>query len=429
MNRQKANRILMSLLLCQAPLLVHASSNYTSYRGGDTETSILPQNQFETSARIDAVTRKNGGQLYRLDLVKPIPLSQIKAKPKTGRVKVISLNLVTDKDERVIVKAFNNAIIADSDTVLASEILSLSENITAIEIQAEAMGANANLDITAVSTKEAPKFGTREPDNSCNKKFDSILKEKLDLVQTWAARAESSAQGSWQEKYASKEYNKYVAEFIATLKSDKNQFASPDYMLTLINFFIDRHNASRPDSAADVGYKSMAVETFEAFMLSIQSDQICRPVTSDSLIKISLDFQKRQESSKSDSRARKVYEMIISKIGKIIPVHYRKEVAAKNFNFRQADSEGYKNYKLYTASKPESLLKGTYQEMALNAYAIAEQQLAIEVKSLNNEQTYQLIVEFQTKYNDTANYPQETMLKYLTILSEHSNFLNFRMVQ
>ncbi|WP_413581014.1 beta-sandwich domain-containing protein [Bdellovibrio sp. HCB288] len=429
MNRQKANRILMSLVLCQAPLMVQASSaNYTSNHGGD-EAAILPQNQYEASARVDSVSRKNGGQLYRLDLAKPIPLTQIKAKPKAGKVKVIGVNLVTDKGERVIVKAFNNVTIADSDSVLASEILSLNENIASIEIQAEAMGGNANLDITAVSGQEAPKFGSREQENSCNKKFDSVLKEKLDTVQTWAGRAESSTQGSWQEKYAKKEFNKYVAEFVATLKADKNQFASPDYMLTLVNFFVDRHNASRPESAADVGYKTMAVETFDTFLTAIQSDQACRPVTSDSLIKISLDFQKRQDANKPDSRARKLYDVAIGKIGKLIPGHYRKEIAAKNLNFRQADTEGYRNYKLFVASKPESLMKNVYQEMAANAYSIAEQQLMVEVKSLNNEQTYQLIVEYQTKYNDPANFPQETMAKYLTILSEHSNFLKFHAVR
>ncbi len=427
MDRQLAKRVLTSALLLQVPVLAKAETSI--FKSFENASAFAAQAQLEGTARISDISRKNGGDQYVLDLAKPLPLTFVKAKPKSGKVKIISVNLITDKNERIIVKAFNGVTIGEADKELSSENLNSASVITSIEIQAEAMGGNAALDFNAASTQEAPKLALRsptsgtDPGNSCNKKFDAVLKEKLDLVQLWAGRAESSVQGSWQEKYASKEFNKYVADFIATLKADKSNFASTDYTLTLLNFFAERHNASRPDSASEQGYKVMAEETFEVFLLSIQSDQTCRPVTSDSLIKIALDFQKRQEANKPDSRARKLYEVMVAKIGKLIPAQYRKELATKNLTFRAADTEGYKNHKLFTSSKPESFLKGTYQEMSLSAYAVAEQALLREAKALDNEQTYQLIVEFQTKYNDPANYPQEIMLKYLTILSEHSNFL------
>ncbi|QLY26707.1 beta-sandwich domain-containing protein [Bdellovibrio sp. KM01] len=432
MDRHLAKRVLTSALLLQVPMLAKAE---TSIFNSFEKVSVLAtQNKFEGAVRINDISRKNGGDLYALDLAKPLPLTFIKAKPKSGKVKIISVNLITDKSERIIVKAFNGVTISDNDKELSSENLNSASLISAIEIQAEAMGGSAVLDFNAISTQEAPKLALRESGNSpvppgndngssCNKKFDAVLKEKLDIVQLWASRAEGSTQGSWQEKYATKEFNKFVADFIVTLKADKTTFASTDYTLTLLNFFAERHNSSRADGALEQGYKLMADETFDVFMLSLQSDQICRPVTSESLIKIALDFQKRQEANKPDSRARKLYESMIAKIGKLIPTHYRRELTAKNLSFRAADSEGYKNHKLFVTSKAESFLKGTYQEMSLSAYGIAEQALLREVKDLNNEQTYQLIVEFQTKYNDTANYPQEVMLKYLTILSEHSNFL------
>ncbi|WP_413560855.1 beta-sandwich domain-containing protein [Bdellovibrio sp. HCB209] len=424
MDRHLAKRVITSLLVLQAPA---AALAYESAPFNEQVSVMAPQSRYEGSARISDISRKGGGDLYKLDLAKPLPIVQLKAKPKSGKVKIISVNLVNDKDERIIVNALSNILVSEADKELSSEILSSNAIIKSIEVQVEAMGGNAALDINAISTQEAPKLALRSESNdngnTCGKKFDGILKEKLDLVQLWASRAEGSVQGSWQEKYASKEFNRYVNDFIATLKSDKATFASLDYTLTLLNFFAERHNASRVDSASEQGYKAMATETFEVFLLSIQSDQNCRVISSDSLIKIALDFQKKQEANKPDSRARKIYEMMISKLGKLIPTQYRKELTTKNLNFRQADTEAHKNYKLFTGSKAESFLKETYQEMSMNAYGLAEQALLREVKSLNNEQTYQLIVEFQTKYNDPANYPQEIMLKYLTTLSEHSNFL------
>lgn len=422
MERQWAQRILASVLVIQAPGLVQAETeSFTYYRGADRAVAVDPYAVFEGVGSIGDITRKAGGGIYRLDLAKSLPLTSLKAKSKAGRVKIMGVNLVTDKQERIPVKALTNIVLAAADMALSSENLNIAAGITMIEVQAEAMGGSASLDISAISSMEAPQLTLRD-ELSCSRKFDAVLKGKLDTVQVWAGRAETSPAGSWQEKYASKEFTKYVTDFITTLKESKS-YASMEYTLTLLNFFTERHNASRVDSAAEQGYKAMVMETFEVFLTSFQSDQTCRVVTSDTLIEVALDFYKKQDETKPDSRARKNYEMMIVKLGKFIPTQYRKELAAKNMSFRQADTEGYKYYKQFAMSKAENLLKSTYQEMSTNAYALAEQALLREVKALDSEQTYQLIVEFQAKYNDPANYPQEVMLKYLVALSEHSNFL------
>lgn len=420
MQRPWSQRIVASILVLQAPLMAQAEQS--PYTSGAERIVLNPYAAFEGVARVADITRKTGGALYRLELAKPLPLTSLRIKTKAGKVKILGVTMMTDKQERIVIKSFTNVSLAEADQPLASEVLSSTAGIAMIEIQAEAMGGSASLELTAVSSLEAPQLSLRD-DFSCSKKFDAILKEKLDVVQVWAGRAESSAPDSWQEKYASKEFTKYVNDFITTLKESKNSVASTEYTLTLLNFFTERHNSSRVGSAAEQGYKSMATETFEVFLASFQSQQTCRVVSSEALIEITVDFQKKQEASKPDSRARKIYEMMIGKLGKFIPTQYRKELATKNLTFRQADNEGYKFYKQFAASKPESMLKGTYQEMSANAYALAEQALMKEVKELDNERTYQLIVEFQAKYNDPANYPQETMMKYLVILSEHSTFL------
>ncbi|MBO9666308.1 MAG: beta-sandwich domain-containing protein [Bdellovibrio sp.] len=428
MERQWAHKIMASILLV-APGIVHAEANYPIYYTGTvdaqapaTQPPQSPQVPYEGTGRIGDITRKNGGALYKLDLAKAVPLTSLKAKSKMGKVKIVGVTLITDKNDRIPVKAFSNIVLADNGAAIPSENFTSTANISVIEIQAEAMGGNAALEINASSVAEIPQLTLRE-ETSCSKKFDAILKDKLDTVQLWAGRAESAQAGTWQEKYASKEFTKYVADFIATIKSGNNNFASTEYTLTLLNFFAERHNASRPDSAADQGYKAMATETFDVFLSSFQSDQTCRIVTAENLIDIAIDFQKKQEASKQDSRARKIYEMMVSKLGKFVPTQYRKELATKNLTFRQADTEGNKYFKLFAGSKPESFLKATYQDMSTNAYGVAEQALNKEVKDLDSEQTYQLIVEFQAKYNDPTNYPQDMMAKYLAILSEHSIFL------
>ncbi len=425
MDRHVAQRILTSILVLQIAGVAHAATTNASssnWVGLAAPAEPQPIPSYEGIGKIADITRQTGGDTYRLDLAKALPLTSLKAKPKTGRVKIISVTLVTDKKDRIPVKAMTNVVLADTNPALVSEALSPDTSVAVIEVQAEAMGGAASLDINAISNKEVPQLALRE-ELSCSKKADTVLKDKLDVVQLWASRIEASTQGSWQEKYAIKEFNKYVTDFITTLKAGQTSYASTEYTLTLLNFFTERHNASRVDSAIEAAYKTMTTETFDVFLASLQVDDTCRVVSSEGLINIALDFQKRYEAGKPDSRGRKLYEMMISKLGKFIPTQYRKELATKNYNFRQADAEGYKYYKLFSASKHESLLKSTHTEMSTNAYAVAEKALAREVKDMDNEKTYQLIVEFQTKYNDAANYPQDMMMKYLMVLSEHSIFL------
>ncbi|WP_413613252.1 beta-sandwich domain-containing protein [Bdellovibrio sp. HCB-110] len=410
MDRQWAQRILSSIFVLLAAGSVKAQSTY------------------EGIGRVGEIARKAGGELYKLDLTKAVPLTQLRAKPEVGHVKLLSVTLVTEKKERIPVKALSNVIVANTDPALLSENLSSNAAIITIEVKAEALWDKATLDINAISTKETPQLALRKP-LLCDKKTDTFIKEKLDIVQVWAARAESSPQGSIQEKYATQEFNRYVNEFIATLNGEKTSSISLDYTLALLNFFTERHNASRAGSAAEQAYKTMATGAFEVFysLLQKESDQSCYVFSSEALINISLDFQKRYEANKPDSRARKIYEMMMSRIGKFIPTQYRLEIAEKNYSFRQADSEGHKYFKLFKGSKADSFLKTAYQEMSMNAYAIAEQGLIREAQQMDSDKRYELIVEYQAKYNDPVQYPQDIMLKYLNILSENGTLFRIHL--
>lgn len=415
-----SQRIVTSVLILQLAATAHAEIEFPAYTSGAT---LISENQskppFEGVGRVGDITRQVGGGLYQFDLAKALPLTSLKIKPSTGRVKIVSVTLVTEEGEHIPVKTYTNVIIANTDKPLPSELLNNPKPISVIEVQAEAMGGKAALDVIAISSNEIPNLILRVEDVACKKNLDATLKEHLDVIQVWAGRAEVSARGSIQEKYATKEFNRYVNEFISELKSDKTAFASTEYTMTLLNFFAERHNGARADSAAEVAYKNMAMDTFNVFLLALQSDQSCYNIGSEGMIKIATDFQKRLEGSKPDSRARKLYEVFVPGVGKLIPNQYRKELATKNLTFRQTDAEGHKYYKLFMASKSDNFLKGTHQEMSGSAYSVAEQALIHEVKTMTSDQRYDLIVEYQAKYNDAANYPSEIMMKYLIILSEN----------
>ncbi len=58
--------------------------------------------------------------------------------------------------------------------------------------------------------------------------------------------------------------------------------------------------------------------------------------------------------------------------------------------------------------------------MSVYAFVVAEQSLRREVKLMDIEQRYQLIVEYQAKYNANSDFPQAVAARYLNILAEET---------
>jgi hypothetical protein len=377
--------------------------------------------QYSGVGKIDSVTRQTGGDVYRLELVKAIPLVRVELKSKLGRTKVYSASLVTDKNDRVPLRLLTGINVEDGNQAVSSEILNVQANIVAVELLAEAMGGESSLDITAYSTKEAPRLAlaNRVPEFSCKRSLDSLLKDKLDPVQLWVGRAESAAPGSVQEKFAGNQLKEQVRDFVSTIKSG-GSYTTLNYLITLINFFADQYNAVRVGGVSEPAYRDLLQSGNDVMMIAIQNELPCRKFPSDVLIKISTEFSKKLQSMPADARARGLYEKLTTRVRDYAPDQYRKEIAAANLSFRDADNEGIKHYRNYIAAKDGEFLKETSKSMSAYAFMVAENALKVEVKMMDVEQRYQLIVEFQGKYNSNGEYPQAVAARYLNILAEQT---------
>lgn len=375
--------------------------------------------QFEGTGRVDQVTRQAGGDLYLLELAKSIPLVRLEAKSKLGRLKVYSTTLVTDKNDRIPVRQLQGLNLDDSMQAVTSEILNAQVRIASIEVLAEAMGGEAALEIKAFSTKEAPKLslGTRIPEFSCKRSIDALLKDKLDPVQMWVGRAESAAPGSVQEKFAGNQLKEQVKDFIATLRSG-GSYTTHTYLLTLMNFFVDQYNSVRAGGVSEPAYKDMLMATYDVLMIAIQNELPCRKYSSSTLLQMSVTFNEKYTAMKDGARARPLFAAMMTKVRDLAPEQYRKELATMNLSFREADTEGAKYYKLYLAAKDDDFLKVANRNMSAYSFVAAEQALLKEVKMMDIEQRYQLIVEYQAKYNANADFPQAVAARYLNILAD-----------
>lgn len=377
--------------------------------------------QYEGIGLIEQVTREKGGDLYRLNLVKALPLVRIEAKSKLGRIKIYSVNLVTDKNEKIPVRQLGGLNLDEPMQPVSSEVFDVKNIIVGIEVLSEAMGGEASLEIKAFSTKEAPKLslGTRVPAFSCKKNIDALLKDKLDPVQMWVSRAESSTPGSVQEKFAGNQLKEQVKDFIATMNTGET-YTSTGYLTTLINFFSDQYSSVRVGGVSEPAYRDMMNATFEVLLISIQNELPCRRYPSDVLLRMAMEFNKKYQSMPNEARSRTIFNTMMTKVRDFAPDQYRKELAVANPGFRDADNEGVKYYRMHIAAKDGDFLKDTSKKMSAFAFAMAEQALKREVKMMDIEERYQMIVEYQAKYNANQDFPQAVAARYLNILSEET---------
>ncbi len=377
--------------------------------------------QYEGIGRVDQVTRQVGGDLYLFELSKIVPLTRLEARSKVGRLKVYSVTLVTDKNDRIPVRQLQGINLDETMQPTGSENLNASIGIAGIEILAEAMGGEAALEIKAISIKEVPKLSlrTRVPEFSCKRSIDALLKDKLDPVQMWVGRAEAAAPGSVQEKFAGNQLKEQVRDFVSTLRSG-GSYTTHAYLLTLMGFFVDQYNAVRAGGVAEPAYKDMLTATYDVLMIAIQNELPCRKYSSSTLIQMSVDFNNKYLAMKEGSKARPLFASMMTKVRDLAPEQYRKELSAAGLTFREADTEGAKYYKLYLAGKEEDFLKVTHRNMSAFSFVAAEQALAKEVKMMDIEQRYQLIVEYQAKYNSDMEFPQAVAARYLNILADPS---------
>lgn len=384
------------------------------------------QTTYSGVGRVDGITRKAGGDVYRLDLLKPVSLIRVEAFSALGRAKIIALNLVTEKSQRIPIRQLAGVTVSLGGSVVPSETLNIDSAVTTIEVYAEAMGGEASLNIRAISLVEAPRLALRgkPPQYSCNKNMDDILKEKLDPIQLWASRAESSAAGSIQEKFAGNQLSKYVRDFIANVKAEGG-YTSASYLVTLVDFFVQQFHASRPGGVAEASYREMITATYNVLLVAIENElPPCRVFSADNLMRIAVSFYQSHEKFGGESRAGQIYASMMTRIRDFVPPQYHKEISPIEFTFRQADTEGVKYYKLYTADHPDGFLRPTHRDMSNFAFAVAERALKREVKLMDVEQRYQLIVEYQEKYNNAnVELPQDVAMKYLVILADQSYIL------
>jgi surface antigen len=111
--------------------------------------------QYQGSAQIRAISRRAGGQWYRLILQQPLSITNIELRVLRANVRLHEASLVTDFGQRIPIYELSNTPVLGSNAVVGAYI-NRNDRIVAIDIRAESFGAFADVLVTVTSQQGYP---------------------------------------------------------------------------------------------------------------------------------------------------------------------------------------------------------------------------------------------------------------------------------
>lgn len=114
----------------------------------------------EGSARINQVTRKSGGALYRVFVTNSVSVNRVSIDVLNAKAKIHSASLLTSSGLRIQLERLTGTAIIPAGQRISSEYINRNDGALVIEIQAESFGAVANLRVRAASDQGVPELLT-----------------------------------------------------------------------------------------------------------------------------------------------------------------------------------------------------------------------------------------------------------------------------
>ncbi len=124
------------------------------------DVSVVPDSvatEYRSNTQLTSVSRKSGGSLYRISLDQPTALNRVSVKVSSSKAKVYKVETIDTTGKKTELMGLR------SENVLAtgisvSQVIENESLVSVIEILVESYGAESNIEIAAVSTKQVPSL-------------------------------------------------------------------------------------------------------------------------------------------------------------------------------------------------------------------------------------------------------------------------------
>lgn len=116
------------------------------------------QSRFEGTTQLTQITRRTGGEWFRITLRTPVSLDRLEVRALAAGVKIHEASLYTQSNRRVQIRELTGTPTFYAGDTAVSESLNLGERIQVIDIRAESMGGVADVLVKAISNETYPSL-------------------------------------------------------------------------------------------------------------------------------------------------------------------------------------------------------------------------------------------------------------------------------
>ena len=112
----------------------------------------------EATIQFNYVTRRPGGEWLRVNFYNPIPVRYIQARIVRAGIQFHEAYAITASGAQVVLREFTRTGVYYAPQMMTSGNFNVFDRIVAIDLRAESMGADADLDITVISDEGTPSI-------------------------------------------------------------------------------------------------------------------------------------------------------------------------------------------------------------------------------------------------------------------------------
>lgn len=398
-----------------------AMAQFNDNRPGRFPEAPLPppppgQSLLEGSLEIQGVSRRSGGEWYRISLRRAVSLERLEITALAMRLKIHDGSLITEDGQRVAIREFRNTAVFGGNARVVSENLNLRSRIVAIDILAESYGGLADLRVTALSNDSRPQLvlGNLEaqrpqrpnrPDHGgngiCSRFADVTFSlQQLDSeLSEWSRRKGAATYGTTEYVMADRELLNTSKRMVQIARSNDAKATRLEKLEVLAALFFQKMGRETYGTTQYQAYSEVGSAIFGAMGSGLQMFIECEIRTTAQLLARGDEFIEKMNRYTYGTVPYDSYSKLAQQIFAAAPNYYQQEVLRLDKNFMLINDELDAFHKKMNSYTYGTIGYGAYDALVNKGAGLSQASLRRLVLHMNSLQRFDLVKHFDNRKN------------------------------
>ncbi|WP_374028050.1 beta-sandwich domain-containing protein [Bdellovibrio bacteriovorus] len=383
----------------------------------------------EGSLEIQGVTRRTGGEWYRISLRRAVSLERIEVAALAMRLKIHDASVITEDGRRVSIREFRNTAVFGVGSRAVSENLNLRSRIVAIDILAESYGGYADVRVTALSTDSRPQLvlgnlpqqpggngngghngghngggnngGHGGGNYACARRADvtrSLEQQDVEM-DAWSRRKNAASYNSVEYNMADRELKATAARMVQIAKSNEAKETKMEKLEVLGALYFQKMNQQSYNSTQYNAYSEVGRAIFSAMENGLKLALDCDIRTTVQLLARGDEYVGKMNTYSYNSVPYNAYSRMAQQVYAAAPNFYEQEVRRLDKTFMKIDEELDENHRKMNSYSYNSVGYNSYAAIIRKGVELSQGSLRRLVPHMGSLQRFDLVKHFDGRKN------------------------------